>query len=94
MVEIITLTLNKMRVRTKKGIVDTVKEFDNFSKAVIRLGNTANGTAMAFRELTHSNYMMWKSTFKPQSQRVINVIIITGLVLALAEIVWFVVTKY
>jgi hypothetical protein len=93
-VEIITLTLNKMRVRTKKGIVDVTKSFDDLSKSVIRLGNTANGTAIAFRELAHSNYLLWKSTFKPQSQRVINVIIITGLVLALAEIVWFVVTKY
>jgi hypothetical protein len=83
-----------MKVRTKKGIVDVTKSLDDLSKSVIRLDNAANATAISFRELSHSNYLMWKSTFKPQSQRVINVILITGLVLALAEIVWFVVTKY
>ena len=39
-------------------------------------------------------YEIWQVLFKPQSQRVINVIIITGIVLALAEIVWFWLTKY
>jgi hypothetical protein len=39
-------------------------------------------------------YELWKVLFKPQSQRIINIVLITGLVLALAEIIWFVVTKY
>ena len=39
-------------------------------------------------------YELWQVRFKPQSQRVINVIIITVIVLAIAEIIWFWLTKY
>ena len=40
------------------------------------------------------NYFLWQATFKPQSQSVINIVLITGIVLAMAEIVWFVVEKF
>lgn len=77
--------MNKVKKVFPKSALDAVKKA---STAMINLQKSM------FKFNDSVIYLHWLSTFKPQSQRVINVILITVIVLALAEIVWFVVTKY
>ena len=70
-----------------------------FSKSVIESANKLNDAladlgAEMMKVTKPTKYLRWKTTFKPQSQKIINVIIITVIVLAMAEIVWFWLTKY
>ena len=72
---------------------------NNIGKTVHRVANDMGiksySLANEMKEFHRlDNYLRWKLAFKPQSQKIINAIIITGIVLALAEIVWFWLTKY
>jgi len=78
-----------MKIRTKKGIVDTTKQIDEFSKTVRRLGDTASKAAKAANGLNQTFYLNWKSGFIPQTQAAFWAIQGIVIILAIAEIVWY-----
>ena len=75
------------------------KSKEIFPKSAIDSVSKLNKAAERFAEAIgntnrNAKYFIWALNFKPQSQRAINITTITILVLAIAEIVWFWLTKY
>lgn len=82
-----------MKVRTKKGIIDAKQSINELIKAVIKLGETSTGVKKSMDGLSFVIYCQWKLTFKPQKQNIIWIIIWLGIILAIAEIIWYAMFK-
>ena len=85
---------NKMKVRTKKGIVDTAKEINKLNDSIKGLGNAANKAAKAVNGLNHAFYLNWKSGFKPQKQNATWILPTLAILFGLAVIAWYVLVRF
>ena len=83
-----------MKVKTKKGIVDTTKSIDELSKSIARLGKTSRGTVDAVNGLTQAFYNNWKSGYKPQKQVIIWILPTLTILFGLAVIAWYVLVSF
>ena len=86
--------IKSMKVRTKKGIVDTAKSIDKLNDSIKGLGNAANKATKAVKGLNLAFYLNWKAGFKPQSQVLTWILPTLAILFGLAVIAWYVLVRF